>query len=98
MKRQFAGVAFVLLGVVGAVPAQEQTASIVGVVRDSGGGVIPGASVTAANTSGLALPTVTDESGRYWFPSLPPGRFELIAELTGFAPVRRQGLDNSFGC
>jgi hypothetical protein len=71
-----------LLVCVGVLRAQEQTASIVGVVRDTSGGVVPGVTVTASDQRGLAVPTVTDESGRYWFPSLPPGRCILTTELT----------------
>jgi hypothetical protein len=96
MKRHAAVAAFAFL-LAAAVSAQEQTASIQGVVRDAGGGVVPGVTVTASDARGLAVPTVTDESGRYWFPSLPPGRFALTTELAGFAPVRVENVDLHLG-
>jgi len=40
---------------------------------------------------------VTDAGGRYRFPSLPPGRFSLTAELSGFAPARVESLDLRLG-
>jgi len=97
MNRQIVGVALVVLGCVGTVLAQEQTASIAGVVWDAGGGVVPGASVTVAHTGGLTVPVVTDGSGRYRFPSLPPGVFQLTAELASFAPVRVERVDLRLG-
>ncbi len=97
MKRQIAGVALVVFGCVAVVSAQEQTASIVGVIRDAGGGVVPGAAVTATHASGLTVPIISDSEGRYRFPSLLPGRFELTAEFTGFASVRVESVDLRLG-
>jgi len=45
----------------------------------AGGGVIPGASVTAAHDGGLAVYAATDGSGRFRFPALPPGVFAVTA-------------------
>ena len=97
MNHLSVGVALVVLGCAGAVQAQEQTASIEGVVRDASGGVVPGVSVTASNASGRTVPAVTDGAGRYRFPSLPPGRFEIEAQLTGFVPVRVENVDLRLG-
>jgi len=77
--------------------AQEQTAAIVGVVRDSSGAEVPGVSVRAVHTSGLSVDTVTDDRGRYRFPTLPTGRFELTAELTGFVPARIDNVELRLG-
>lgn len=97
MKHQAIGVAALVLLCAVAALAQEQTASIAGVVRDAGGGVVPGVAVTAASDGGLVVSTVTDESGRYWFPSLPPDRFVLTAEIAGFASVRVENVDLRLG-
>lgn len=63
--------------------AQETTGAITGVVRDPGGAVLPGATVTATGPVG-AVTTVTDGAGEYRFPRLPSGRYKLTANLDGF--------------
>jgi len=97
MNQKVAGAVLGCLGMTTLAPAQEQTASIVGVVRDMSGGVIPGTSVIAADADGLAVPAVADGAGRYRFPSLPPGRFSLTAHLSGFAPARVESIDLRLG-
>jgi hypothetical protein len=80
---------FVLLLITSLVtPAAAQTsATISGTVHDSSGGVLPGVTVTAkSGATGLARTTVTGPEGRYVLPQLPPGEYELRAELTGFRP------------
>lgn len=91
--------AVLLVGMGGATAAsaQEQTASIVGTVVDVNGGVLAGSVVTARHEGGLAATTVTDEAGRFRFPSLPPGRFDVTAEFAGFAPARVEGVAPRLG-
>ena len=64
----------VLLLVIGAVPLFAQsTATMVGVVQDSGG-VLPGATVTIRNVdTGLTRSVPTGADGAYRFPALPGG-------------------------
>jgi hypothetical protein len=66
------------------VAAQEQRGSIEGAVKDSSGGSVPGATVSARSATGFTAHTVSDSSGHYRFPALPPGRYEITASLTGF--------------
>ena len=74
-----------LLSVVSVVAAQTETGRVTGVVMDSSGGVLPGVVVTArAVGSGATRTLVTDTNGQYLFASLPPGAYELKAELSGF--------------
>ncbi len=54
--------------------AQEQSASIQGIVKDSQGGVLPGVTVEARNAQGGVVTTYTDARGAYRFPSLLPGQ------------------------
>jgi hypothetical protein len=69
------------------------TGSISGVLTDPSGAAIPGAAVVAVNpATGLQNKTSTDEKGFYTFPSLPIGRYDLTAEVTGFTPGKRQGV------
>ena len=84
----------VLLTVVAlAVPAfaQEQRGSIEGIVRDSSGAVLPGATVDATSNVGQPVSTVTDALGVYRFPSLAPGNYKVTANLQGF--VAREVVD-----
>jgi len=64
----------VLLLVIGAAPLFAQsTATIVGVVRDSGG-VVPGATVTVRNVdTGLTRSVPTGEDGAYRFSCIAGG-------------------------
>ena len=67
--------------------AQTNTGEIAGVVRDAVGGVLPGVAITARHPdAGLVVERVTDGSGRFYLPALRVGRWEIRAELTGFAP------------
>ena len=83
------------LVLVSASPAYAQATSAVlqGVVSDSQGGIIPGATVTVTNTeTGLAREVISNESGFYRLAALPPGTYALAAKLDGFAPFERTGL------
>lgn len=78
--------------------AQLDTATAIGVVTDQQGAVLPGATVTARNTAtGFTRSTTTDEQGQYRLAALPPGVYEITAELQGFVTARRQGLTLALG-
>jgi outer membrane receptor protein involved in Fe transport len=66
-----------------------------GIVTDSTGAVLPGATITVKNVdTGFTRSTVSDAQGRYWFTALPPtGKWTLSVELQGFAPQTREGLE-----
>ena len=69
--------------------AQEQTGSIQGVVKDSSGAVLPGVTVEARSPSAVGVSTaVTDANGIYRFPALPPGTYEVSANLQSFVPAK----------
>src|ERR1044071_5286486 len=70
-----------------AIPATAQTTNgvISGVISDAQGGVLPGVTVTARNAeTGLSRTVVTEGDGRFRLAALPPGRYEVGAELAGF--------------
>lgn len=70
-----------------AVPASAQlTRGIIsGVVTDSGGGVLPGATVTITNQdTGVVRATTSNDSGVFRAPALEPGTYQVRAELQGF--------------
>src|SRR5688572_20391370 len=67
--------------------------TITGDVKDSSGAIIPGATVTAQNTSTNATREgQSNETGSYSFPALPPGPYVVKVELQGFRPVT-QGVE-----
>ena len=73
--------------------AYAQNAQITGTVKDSSGGIIPGATITARNVeTGLARVGVTDAAGEFRLPSLPPGRYSVSTELTGFSTETRPDI------
>jgi Carboxypeptidase regulatory-like domain/TonB dependent receptor len=79
--------------------AQESvnTASIGGRVIDPQGAVVPGVSVVARETTtNIATETVTDADGRFRFPYLRVGHYEIKAHLQGFADAVR-GLTVTLG-
>ena len=76
------------------VSAQTQaTGTIEGLIRDERGAVITGAKVSARHLGTNALREVlTDASGRYRIVFLPPGSYEVTAEMPGFATVTQSGI------
>jgi hypothetical protein len=77
-----------------ATPAFAQVqGQINGIITDTSGGVVPGATVTAIEEqTGLSRDTVSGANGFYTFPSLRPTTYEIRAVLTGFRTVRRTNL------
>src|SRR6201997_1734447 len=69
-----------------AVSARAQyRASIQGVVTDPAGAAVSGATLTLTNLdTNLASTATSDENGVYNFNALPPAKFSLVGEKTGF--------------
>jgi hypothetical protein len=89
MKNSFINTLRTSLAVVAALlfteAAQAQTTSIVGVVVDSAGAVVPGASITAKNPrTGSAFETVSSGAGTFSIPSVPTGTYTVTVALSGF--------------
>ena len=85
--------ALALVSAFAVTPAAAQVggaANIAGVVTDDSGGALPGVTVTITNTAnGRAQTLTTGSEGRYRAVALQPGPYEVVAELQGFATVRR---------
>ena len=65
--------------------AQSGDAEITGLVKDPSGAPIVGTTVTLVNQdSSVTRTAVTDNEGRYRLVALPPGRYSLRVEATGF--------------
>src|SRR6266850_2452845 len=75
------------------VYAQVTTATLYGIVRDSSGAVLPGASVSATNEgTNLSREIITDERGEFAMPALPTGPYTLKIALPGFKTYTKQAL------
>jgi len=75
------------------VSAQETInyASVSGRVTDPSGAIVPGAQVTARHTeTNVKAETVTDADGRFRFPYLRIGAYEITVHLAGFADATRR--------
>src|SRR5688572_25145434 len=78
--------------------AQATTGEVTGRVNDSGGLPVPGVTVTASSTAtGFSRSAVTSEDGTYTITLLPPGRYNVAAEVTGFRRAVRQDVDIAVG-
>ncbi|HEX2461811.1 MAG TPA: carboxypeptidase-like regulatory domain-containing protein, partial [Vicinamibacterales bacterium] len=106
MRRFTPGVVLFLavLFVAGAGPAfaqgggASQTGTIIGKVTDSSDAALPGVTVTITAASLMGAQTqVTNESGNYRFPAVPPGNYTVKYELAGFSTLVREGIDIALG-
>src|SRR6476661_8786456 len=85
---------------VGVLPAGAQAAAgeITGIVKDQAGAAVPGATITVTDTrTNLQRVAVSTGDGVYTAASLAPGDYRLDLELSGFKPVRREGIRLSTG-
>src|SRR5258708_5055653 len=74
--------------------AQTSAGSIAGRVIDTTGGALPGVTITATNAkTGFSRTVVTGAEGRYTFPSLPVGPYNVTAELSGFTTVTTRNVE-----
>jgi Carboxypeptidase regulatory-like domain len=91
-----------VLGLAGApvVHAQSQAVngSIEGVVKDTTGAVLPGATVTVTNVdTGSQRVVTTDSSGLYRAVLLPLGTYRVKVEMPNFKAMERTGIGLSTG-
>jgi Carboxypeptidase regulatory-like domain/TonB-dependent Receptor Plug Domain len=72
--------------------AQETTGSVVGVVQDTTGAVVPGADVTVTNLDNLSeTKTISNGTGEFAISQIPVGlHFRLRVEMSGFASWQSQ--------
>jgi hypothetical protein len=81
-----------------AVFSQATTGEITGRVADQAGAVVPGATVTAHNEeTGFSRITTTNDAGEYILTLLPPGRYTVTAEASGFRKVLRKEVPVNVG-
>ncbi|HTK30034.1 MAG TPA: TonB-dependent receptor [Vicinamibacterales bacterium] len=71
------------------------TGSVAGTIRDASGGVLPGATVTLSGPSlqRQSVTTTTAADGTYRLPLVPPGAYQVAAELAGFSGETRRNVE-----
>ena len=68
--------------------AQTSSGSIQGLVTDTSGAVVPGATILITNpVSGLSRKTTSDDAGHYQFTNLPFNPYHLVITAPGFASI-----------
>ena len=78
--------------------AQTNTGELGGVVKDMSGGVLPEATVTINHpATGLTAKRVTDNNGRFFFPALQTGSWDITIALPVFATQTRQYVSLELG-
>jgi hypothetical protein len=82
----------IFLSSIGGVAQQNVTsATLTGRIEDTTGAVVSGANVTATHVeTNQQLSTMSDEDGRYRFPYLRIGDYDLKIDAQGFSPVVKQ--------
>ena len=83
-------------GTMSSVQAQGLTGQISGTVTDSGGGVLPGATVVLKNAGTNATrETVTGADGAFQFPDLLAGKYDITVTVSGFKTYEQKGISLS---
>src|SRR5688500_10430536 len=73
---------------------QSTNGSIGGTIEDPSQALMPGVRVTATNVNtGIASTSLSNETGAYNFPNLPPGQFKVTAELPSFQTETRINVE-----
>src|SRR5206468_1563968 len=92
MKKPILLLLALALVIPGIVCAQVPTGAITGMVTDSTGARISGASVTVTRIeTGLKRTVITSAVGNYTAAVLLPGVYEVAAEAPGFERIAREG-------
>src|SRR5262245_19284129 len=71
---------------------QTTTATIEGTIRDRTGAVLPGVSIQVQGAT-LQRSVVSDNDGFYRAPALMPGRYTIVATLSGFQSPRLESIE-----
>src|SRR5689334_5872602 len=89
------GMAFTWLALWAATASSQTASSIIGVVRDTSGAVLPGVTVEAASPELIekVRSVVSDDRGAYSIVDLRPGVYTVTFTLPGFSTYKRDALE-----
>ena len=92
LSRLVLSLALLVIWAVSVLPSGAQsvsTGTLVGVVTDQSGAVVPGVTVTLTDISTKTeRTTTTNDSGRYVFVNIPPGEYNVTFSKTSFASAK----------
>jgi hypothetical protein len=83
-RRWFSTMGLTLAALVGLGASQNQPGSISGVITDTTGRGLPGATISAVSEDTELRTVVSDTTGRYRLSGLPPARYLIRAGMSGF--------------
>lgn len=97
--RRIALIVFAVLVAAIGVKAQVLPGTIIGVVRDGSGAVLPGATITVTSPAlpGGPVTVVTGTQGEYRVTGLPPGSYTLSVALESFSTYNESDLRVTVG-
>jgi len=94
MQKIFVAIALLCALSAGNLQAQTGNSQVTGIVQDATSALIPGVTVTLTNKGTNVTQTgLTNESGSYYFSSVPPGIYKISAELSGFQTSAADNLE-----
>ncbi|MGA7237490.1 MAG: carboxypeptidase-like regulatory domain-containing protein [Bryobacteraceae bacterium] len=81
------------------VKAQSSIAgTVAGQVKDESGAAVPGVAIKILELStGTSFSTVSNDTGRYDFPTVPPGKYDISFSKAGFSEFSIKGQDVKIG-
>src|SRR6516225_10662925 len=92
LMRAFPTILFLLLFARSLALGQSDNAQIAGYVKDASGALIGGVSITASSeTTTFERTVVSNPEGYYVISQVPPGRYTITAEFSGFRKFRESG-------
>jgi hypothetical protein len=98
MRRCLAAALFSLLLATTVAFGQTGNGQVFGSVQDSSKALMPGVTITITNkNTGVTDTRVSNDSGAYTFPSVPPGSYKITAELPGFKVAAADNLEVGAG-
>ena len=87
-------VSLLVLSLSASLFGQAVNGTLLGTITDPSGATVAGAKVTATEAkTGLIHESVTNESGNFTFPDMPPGIYNITTEATGFKKDTHQNID-----
>src|SRR3954465_11682435 len=86
---------FVVMAILAVGAGVASAQSLAGTVRDTSGAVLPGVTIEVSSPALITKVRtgVTDETGQYRIPDLPPGTYKISFTLQSFATVLREGVE-----
>ena len=93
-----ASVAFAILGAASARAQSSIAGTVIGQVTDESGAAVPGVSIKIVDlATGASFSTVSNDTGRFNFATVPPGKYDINFTKTGFSEFNIRSQDIKIG-